>query len=67
MSKWRVYKYIRETLYKHGAVVPMDPERACFLGGSAMKVEPNYEAEPFTWKVYLQRATKYVERRVYTV
>ena len=45
----------------------MDPERECFLGGSAMKVEPNYEAEPFTWRDYLERATKYVEMGVYTV
>ena len=44
--------------------MPMDPESACFLGGSAMKVEPNYEAESFTWREYLQRATKYVEMRV---
>ena len=39
----------------------MDPESVCLLGGSAMKVEPNYEAEPITWREYLQRATKYAE------
>ena len=29
-----------------------------------MKVEPNYEAEPITWREYLQRATKYAEMRI---
>ena len=47
--------------------MPIHFESACFLGGSAMKVEPNYEAEPFMWREYLQRATKYAEMRVYTV
>ena len=45
----------------------MDPESVYFLGGSAMKVEPNYEAERITWREYLQRATKYSEMGVYTV
>ena len=47
--------------------MPMDPESACFLGGSAMKVEPNYEPEPITWRKYIQRATKYAEMGMYTV
>ena len=41
--------------------MPMDSESVCFLGGSGMKVEPNYEAEPFTWREYLQRARNYAE------
>ena len=45
----------------------MDPESVCFLGGSAMKVEPIHEAEPITWREYLQRAIKYAEMGVYTV
>ena len=32
-----------------------------------MEVEPNYEAEPITWRGYLERAIKYVEMGVYTV
>ena len=47
--------------------MPMDPESACFLGAFAMNVEPNYEAEPFTWREYLQRATRYSEIGVYTI
>ena len=43
------------------------PESACFLGGSAMKVKPNYEAEPTTWREYLQRAIKCAEMGLYTV
>ena len=42
----------------------MDLESVCSLGGSAMKVEPNYEAEPITWRKGLQRATKYAEMGV---
>ena len=47
------YKYIRETLDKHGARMPMHFESASFFGGSAMKVESKYwgifsEAERFT-------------------
>ena len=38
--------------------MPMDSEIVCFSGGSAMKVESNYEAASFTWWEYLQRATK---------
>ena len=26
-----------------------------------MKVEPNYEAESFTWRAYLQRVRKYAD------
>ena len=44
--------------------MPMHSESACFLGGSAMKVEPNYEAESVTWREYLQRATRYAEMEV---
>ena len=47
--------------------MPRHFENACFLGGSAKIVEPNYEAEPITWREYLQRATKYAEMGVYTV
>ena len=47
--------------------MPMDPKSACFLGGFAMKVEPNHEAEPITWREYLERATRYVVMGVYTV
>ena len=47
--------------------MPMHSENACFLGRSAMEVEPNYEAEPITWRDDLQRASKYVEMGVYTV
>ena len=45
----------------------MDSENACFIGASAMKVEPNSDAESITWREYLQRATKYAEMGVYTV
>ena len=41
--------------------MPMQSESACFLGGSAMKVESNYEVEPITWREYLERATRYAE------
>ena len=44
--------------------MPMDSESVCFLGASAMKVEPNYEAEPITWREYLERATRYAEMGV---
>ena len=47
--------------------MPMDSESVCFLGGSAMTVEPNYEAESITWREYLQRATKYAEMGVYMI
>ena len=39
----------------------MDSESVCFFGGSTMKVEPNYEAESFTWRAYLQRVRKYAD------
>ena len=45
----------------------MESESVCFLGASVMKVEPNYEPDPITWREYLQRATKYAEMGVYTV
>ena len=61
------YKYIREILYKDGVWMLMDSENACFIGASAMKVEPNSDAESITWREYLQRATKYAEMAVYTV
>ena len=41
--------------------MPKDPEGLCFFGGSTMKVEPNYEAESFTWRAYLQRVRKYAD------
>ena len=44
--------------------MPVDSEGICFLRASAMKVEPNYEAEPITWREYLQRASKYAEMGV---
>ena len=47
--------------------MPMDSESACFLGASGMNVKPNYEGEPFTWREYLQRATRYSEMGVYTL
>ena len=47
--------------------MPMHSESACFLGGSDMIVEPNYEAEAFTCRDYLERAIKYAEMGVYTV
>ena len=61
------FKFKRETIYEHGVWMPMDSESVCFLGGSAMTVEPNYEAESITWREYLQRATKYAEMGVYSV
>ena len=45
--------------------MPMHSESACFLGITAMKVEPNYEAESITLWGYLHRATNYVEMGVY--
>ena len=45
--------------------MPMHSESACFLGGSDMKVESNYEAEALTCRDYLERATKYAEMGVY--
>ena len=41
--------------------MPMDPESACFSAASAMKVEPNHEAAPITWRDYFERATRYSE------
>ena len=36
----------------------MDAQTICFLGGSTMKMELKYEAEPIMWQEYLQRANK---------
>ena len=47
------YIYIRETLEKHGARMPMHFECAWFLVDSAMNVEPKYGAEPITRWEYL--------------
>ena len=47
--------------------MPMYSESACFLGASAMKVEPNYGAEALTWREYLERAARYAELGVHTV
>ena len=47
--------------------MPMHSESAYFLGDSDIIVEPNYDAEAFTCRDYLERATKYVEMGAYTV
>ena len=47
------YKYIRESLEKHGARMPMHFECAWFLGGSVLNVEPKYGVEPNTRWEYL--------------
>ena len=47
--------------------MPIDSEIVSFTGGSAMKVESNYEVELITWREYLERATRYAEMGVYTV
>ena len=36
-------------------------KKAIYICGSAMKVQPNYEAEPITWREYLEGATRYAE------